>query len=123
MIRKLPNKCAETVAKAFKDIVNSTFYVFKTITSDNGTEFANHQQITHITGADFYFANPYSSWERGVNEHTNGLIRRFFPKGTDFNEVSDHEIAKVEHILNTRGRAIMDFRSPNEGFLEQLIAA
>jgi IS30 family transposase len=117
VIRKLPNKCAETVANAFKDIVNSTFHVFKTITSDNGTEFSDHKQIAQITGAGFYFANPYSSWERGVNEHTNGLIRRFFPKGTDFNKVSEHEIAQVEHILNTRGRAVMDFRSPNEVFL------
>ena len=123
VIRKLPNKCAETVANAFKDIVSSTFYIFKTITSDNGTEFSDHQQIAQTTGADFYFANPYSSWERGVNEHTNGLIRRFFPKGTDFNEVSDHEIAQVEHIINTRGRAVMDFRSPNEVFLEHLMAA
>jgi transposase, IS30 family len=123
VIRKLPNKCAETVTKAFKEIVSSTFYVFKTITSDNGTEFAGHKDIAQITRADFYFANPYSSWERGVNEHTNGLIRRFFPKGTDFNEVPDEEIARVEHILNTRGRAVLDFRSPNEVFLEHLMAA
>jgi transposase, IS30 family len=123
VIRKLPNKCAETVNKAFKEIVSSTFYIFKTITSDNGTEFAGHKEITQTTGADFYFANPYSSWERGVNEHTNGLIRRFFPKGTDFNEIPDEKIARVEHILNTRGRAVLDFRSPNEVFLEHLMAA
>ena len=63
------------------------------------------------------------TWERGLNEHTNGLIRRFFPKGTDFNNVSDEDIAKVEHILNTRGRASLDYKTPNEVFLEHLLAA
>ncbi len=75
--------------------------IFKTITSDNGTEFAGHEAISKITEADFYFARPYRSCDRGLNEHTNGLIRRFLPKGTDFNEVSDKEIAKnrayIEH--------------------------
>lgn len=122
-IRKLPNKKAETVVKAFENVVATTLYLFKTLTSDNGTEFTNHAKISEITGADFYFANPYSSWERGLNEHTNGLIRRFFPKGTDFNNVSDEDIAKVEHILNTRGRASLGYKTPNEVFLEHLIAA
>ncbi len=123
IIRKLPNKCAETVVEAFRDIIRSTFYEFKTITSDNGPEFAQHKQIAEITGADFYFANPYASWERGLNEHTNGLIRRFYPKGTDFNLVSDKDIARLEHILNTRGRASLGYRSPNAVFLEHLRAA
>jgi hypothetical protein len=81
------------------------FCEFKTITSDNGSEFAQHVAIAALTGASFYFARPYHSWERGLNEHTNGLIRRFYPKGTDFNQVSDEDIAILEHILNTRGRA------------------
>ena len=108
---------------AFENVVATTLYEFKTLTSDNGTEFTNHTKISEITGADFYFANPYSSWERGLNEHTNGLIRRFFPKGTDFNNVSDEDIAKVEHILNTRGRASLGYKTPNEVFLEYLQAA
>lgn len=123
IIRKLPNKCAGTVAEAFCEISRSTFYDFKTITSDNGPEFAQHKQIAEITGAKFYFANPYASWERGLNEHTNGLIRRFYPKGTDFNLVTDEDIAKLEHILNTRGRASLGYRSPNAVFLEYLLAA
>lgn len=122
-IRKLPNKKADTVVAAFENVVATTLYEFKTLTSDNGTEFTNHTKISEITGADFYFANPYSSWERGLNEHTNGLIRRFFPKGTDFNNVSDEDIAKVEHILNTRGRASLGYKTPNEVFLEHLQAA
>lgn len=122
-IRKLPNKKADTVVAAFEDVVATTLYVFKTLTSDNGPQFTNHAKISEITGADFYFARPYSSWERGLNEHTNGLIRRFFPKGTDFNNVSDEDIAKVEHILNTRGRASLGYKTPNEVFLEYLQAA
>lgn len=123
LIRKLPDKRAETVEAAFRDIVGSTLYEFKTLTSDNGGEFARHEQIARITGADFYFARPYHSWERGLNEHTNGLIRRFYPKGTDFNQVSDAEIAKLEHTLNSRGRKSLGYKSPNDVFLEHLGAA
>lgn len=123
IIRKLENKQADTVVEAFKHIDRSTFYDFKTLTSDNGSEFAAHEDISEVTGADFFFARPYHSWERGLNEHTNGLIRRFYPKGTDFNEVSDEDIAKLEHILNTRGRASLGYRSPNDVFLEHLMAA
>ena len=122
-IRKMPNKLADTVVEAFNDIVNNTFFEFKTITSDNGTEFADHEKIAELTGADFYFARPYKSSDRGLNEHTNGLIRRFFPKGTDFNDISDEEIAEVEFKLNARGRASLDYRSPNDVFLEHLMAA
>ena len=121
-LRKLPNKQADTVVNAFRDIAASTLIEFKTITSDNGTEFAGHQEISAITGADFYFADPYSSWQRGLNEHINGLVRRFFPKGTDFNLVSDEEIARVEHIINTRPRAVLGFKTPNEVLLEHLMA-
>ncbi|MBU2897298.1 IS30 family transposase [Vibrio hepatarius] len=81
-IRRLKSKSADAVIEGFKEVHGSTFYEFKTITADNGTEFAGHEEIVKITGADFYFAKPYSSWERGLNEHTNGLIRRFLPKGT-----------------------------------------
>jgi len=103
--------------------VNNTLYEFKTITSDNGTEFALHDEIAKVTGADFYFARPYRSWERGLNEHANGLIRPFYPKGTDFNQISDEEIAQLEHILNIKGRASLGYKSPNDVFLEHLFAA
>ncbi|MCP4393511.1 MAG: IS30 family transposase [Alphaproteobacteria bacterium] len=122
-IRKMANKCAETVVETFRSIVASTFFDFKTITSDNGTEFAGHEDISKITDADFYFARPYRSCDRGLNEHTNGLIRRFLPKGTDFNEISDDEIARIEYTLNARRRASLDYRSPNHVFLENLMAA
>ncbi len=89
----------------------------------NGPEFALHEQITQITGAQVYFAHPYHSWERGLNEHTNGLIRRFYPKGTDFSQVSHRKIAELEHILNTRRRKSLGYRSPNEVFLTHLLVA
>ena len=122
-IRRLKSKSAEAVIEGFKDVHQSTFYDFKTITSDNGTEFAGHEEIAKITGADFYFAKPYSSWERGLNEHTNGLIRRFLPKGTDFDDVSDEELSRIEHILNTRGRESLGFYSPYDIFMQYLNAA
>ncbi|WP_027708542.1 IS30 family transposase, partial [Zooshikella ganghwensis] len=67
--------------------------------------------------ADIYFANPYASWERGTNENTNGLIRQYFPKDTDFNKVSDEDIQFVMDRLNERPRATRNFKSPNEMFL------
>lgn len=122
-IRRIKSKSAEAVIEGFKDVHQSTFYEFKTITADNGTEFAGHQEVAAITKADFYFAKPYSSWERGLNEHTNGLIRRFLPKGTDFNDVSDQELSRIEHILNTRGRECLGFYSPYDIFMQHLNAA
>ncbi len=86
----------------------------KTITLDNGLEFAKHGVIGEGLGADIYFANPYASWERGINENTNGLIRQYFPKGTDFNEVSDDEIQYVMNRLNNRPRVTRGYRSPNK---------
>ncbi|WP_440863487.1 IS30 family transposase [Symbiopectobacterium purcellii] len=123
IIRKLPNKRAETVVAAFRDIVANTFCEFKTLTADNGSEFSQHGEITKVTGAPVYFARPYHSWERGLNEHTNGLIRRFYPKGTDFNYVTHRKVAALEHLLNTRGRKCLGYRSPNEVFLTHLQAA
>jgi IS30 family transposase len=69
-------------------------------------------------GTDFYFAHPYSSWERGTNENTNGLLRRFFPKGTDFDKVTQEEIDWVVDKLNNRPRKCLGFRTPNEVFWE-----
>ncbi|MBM3534816.1 MAG: IS30 family transposase, partial [Alphaproteobacteria bacterium] len=65
---------------------------------------------------EIFFATPYHAWERGVNENTNGLIRDFFPKGTDFSTISNAEVAMVERLLNTRPRKSLGFRSPQEVF-------
>ena len=93
----------------------------KTITFDNGLEFAEHEQIAQGLGADVYFAHPYASWERGINENTNGLIRQYFPKGTDFNDVTDEQIECVMARLNNRPRATRNHCSPNELFMGQRV--
>uniref|UniRef100_UPI000CE3B646 IS30 family transposase n=1 Tax=Vibrio jasicida TaxID=766224 RepID=UPI000CE3B646 len=79
-IKRLKSKSTEGVIEDFKEVHGSTFYEFKTFTADYGGEFADHEEISKITGADFYFAKPCSLWERGLNEHMNGFIRRFLPK-------------------------------------------
>ena len=86
------------------------------ITFDNGKEFAAHQDIAYALKAKIFFATPYHAWERGLNENTNGLIRDFFPKGTDFSTIPSAEVAKVERLLNARPRKSLGFRSPQEVF-------
>ena len=87
-----------------------------TLTADNGKEFANHRQISEALDAGFYFAKPYHSWERGLNEHTNGLVRQYFPKSKRFDEVSAGELMNVEILLNNRPRKVLDFLTPIEVF-------
>ena len=79
-------------------------------------ELAAHQDIAHALKAKIFFATPYHAWERGLNENTNGLIRDFFPKGTDFSTIANAEVAKVERLLNARPRKSLGFRSPQEVF-------
>lgn len=84
----------------------------ETITADNGKEFAQHQRVARQLKAAFYFADPYRASQRGTNEQTNGLIRRYFPKGTDFTTVSDGRIEAVEHKLNNRPRKVLGWKTP-----------
>ncbi len=114
IIRKIPNKEAATVVAELEKIKASTLLPFKTITPDNGTEFAFHQLIEQVTGASVFFAHPYSSWERGLNEHQNGLIRDFYPKRTDFRDVSNKDVSYVEINLNNRPRKSLGFLTPAE---------
>lgn len=88
----------------------------KTITLDNGLEFAEHEQMAYELDTDIYFAHPYSSWERGINENTNGLIRQYFPKGTDFSCITDAQLQHVMDRLNNRPRKTRGCRTPNEMF-------
>lgn len=87
-----------------------------TITYDNGKEFAAHKKTAQTLEARVFFATPYHAWERGVNENTNGLIRDFFPKGTDFTTIHPATVAKVERLLNRRPRKSLGFKTPNEVF-------
>ncbi len=76
----------------------------KTFTCDNGKEFCGHQELSQKLGADFYFATPYHSWERGLNEHTKGLLRQFFPKGTNFKILKPEEVERAVNLINNRPR-------------------
>lgn len=105
-IRKIPDRKSKTVTQIFN---NQPKYLRRTITYDNGMEMANHKWLSDQTGIDIYFAHPYSSWERGTNENTNGLIRRFLPKGTDFRTVSDKRIQEIQDNLNNRPRKVLGF--------------
>jgi len=92
-------------------------FVF-TLTSDNGKEFANHQIVSKNLQADFYFAKPYHSWERGLNEHTNGLVRQYFRKSQPFDEVTPEDLMEVEILLNNRPRKVLNFATPLEVFTQ-----
>ena len=115
------SKRAEEVARAFaKEVKKLPQQMKLTLTYDQGREMAEHKLFTKLTGVRVYFAHPRSPWERGTNENTNGLIRQFFPKGTDFNKVSRYEVKKAQNLLNGRPRAALDFQKPYEVF-NQLI--
>jgi IS30 family transposase len=94
----------------------------QTITSDNGREFAYHEQISAKLRIDFYFAHPYCSWERGLNENTNGLVRQYFPKGGDFRGLRWQEVRRVQERLNHRPRKTLEYRTPHEVFFRQTYA-
>ncbi len=91
-----------------------------TCTADNGKEFARHREIAQKLGAGFYFATPYPSWERGRNEHTNGLMRQYFPKGTDFRQATPAQARAVEDRLHRRLRKVLGYRTPAEVFAREL---
>ena len=101
--------------KALSGFINNL--PIHTITSDNGKEFSGHEKIAKDLGADFYFATPYHSWERGLNEHTNGLVRQYFPKGTNFSTLTQEMVSEVEKTINNRPRAILNFDTPRERLL------
>lgn len=103
-LEKLESKNAEHVSKIAIDAIQNIGVPVYSITYDNGLEFAAHEKITQETGAKIYFAHPYSSFERGTNENTNGLIRQYFPKKTNLSRVPLSEYKKVENLLNHRPR-------------------
>ena len=105
------------------DIENETIRIMTplkdkiyTITSDNGLEFANHKNIANNLEYKHYFCHPYSSWERGLNEYTNGLIRQYIPKGMSFEEITPEYIKMIEDKLNNRPRKSLNWKTPNEVF-------
>ncbi len=99
----------------FSKILNKLNPILKkSMTYDNGIEMARHKEITNKTGMKIYFAHSYSSWQRGTNENTNGLIRRHLPKGTGFNLIDNKQLMSIQEKLNNRPRKIIGFKTPNE---------
>jgi len=113
---KVDHRTKENTASAITKLLNFISDRVHTITSDNGKEFAHHEVIARSLNCDFYFAHPYSSWERGTNENTNGLIRQYFPKYKDFRTINDNEIISAMRRLNNRPRKRLEFKTPNQVF-------
>jgi len=111
---KVETKDAESVADAITRTLKEKGLPVLTLTADNGREFANHEFIAKKLNAEFYFAHPYSSWERGANENGNGLVRQYYPKGSDFSTITDSDLRRVERKLNNRPRKCLDMKTPNE---------
>lgn len=122
-LSKVRGKTAQEVGDAMLRRLLPVRGLVRTITADNGKEFAGHRRVAGELCAGFYFATPYHSWERGLNEHTNGLVREFFPKSLDLRKVDPREVKYVEDMLNTRPRKVLDYRTPEEVFGEALAAA
>lgn len=115
-------KDAASVRKAYAKALQSLpKELTKTLTYDQGKEMSEHKQFTIDTGITVYFAHPASPWERGTNENTNGLLRQYFPKGTDFSKIPTREIRRVQRQFNDRPRAALNFHKPHEVF-NRLIA-
>lgn len=124
LVASVVNKSAEAVTAATIALLKPYERVLHTITADNGKEFAYHQKISSELGSEFYFANPYHSWERGLNENTNGLLRQYWPKCTDFTEVSNDEVYSVVNELNRRPRKTLGYQTPQdlmENYLEKQV--
>lgn len=114
-IVKISSRKSAVVRKQFVKAFSSFQQnIAKTMTYDNGVEMAQHKTFTKQTGIQVYFAHPYASWERGTNENTNGLIRRYFPKGTDFNIISEQQLKQVQMKLNNRPRKVLNYKTPME---------
>ena len=113
----LQSKKAAEVRKAFaKEALQLPEQMRLTLTYDQGREMAEHKKFTKDTKIKVYFAHPASPWERGTNENTNGLIRQFFPKGTDFSKIPLKEIKHAQDLLNGRPRKVLDWETPYEAF-------
>ena len=117
LLRTLSSKHADPITQAIVELLKWDVHL-KTITFDNGKEFAGHQEVSSVLKADCYFAHPYSSWERGTNENTNELIREYLPKRRNLKKVSVEEEIMIMDKLNLRPRKCLDFRTPYEVFFE-----
>ena len=116
LLQRVPGKQAASVRDAIVDKLQPFSHLVHTLTTDNGKEFALHEQIAEKLDLKYYFAHPYASWERGANENMNGLVRQFFPKNKRLEEVTDEEIALAQDRLNHRPRKCLGYKTPHQVF-------
>ena len=116
VLAKVENKTADLVSNAIINRLKSLATKVRTLTYDNGKEFTDHASIDQALGSISYFADPYSSWQRGSNENLNGLIRQHIPKSRPLSTVSDAELAKIEGLLNNRPRKRLRYKTPHDVF-------
>ena len=114
LIAHVPSKHAEVVTQAMIDMLTPYQDDLHTITFDNGKEFAFHEEVAEALDVKTYFARPYHSWERGLNENHNGLVRQYLPKGQALNKVTKEEVIEIQTRLNQRPRKLLGFRTPEE---------
>lgn len=122
IITKTASKTAKLTTTSIETALRSHLSSLKSITYGNGSEFSMHEKINKILNTKSYFCKPYHSWEKGTVENINGIIRRFFPKGTDFGKISMKQIKYVENWINNRPMKVLWYLTPNEKF-EQLSVA
>ena len=115
-IRKTASKTAKATNKSILTALKPLINNINSITYDNGSEFSQHEKINKTLNIKSYFCKPYHSWEKGTVENINGLIRRFFPKGTDFDTITEEEIAYVEDWINNRPMKILNYMTPKQKF-------
>jgi IS30 family transposase len=116
---KLYNKRSDTFMAVSADLFKQVeARLIKTFTVDNGSEFAQFKTLEEATNSKVYFADPYSPWQRGLNENTNGLLRRYFPKGCNFHQITHDRIQQVVEKLNHRPRKCLNYRTPYEVFFK-----
>ena len=120
--KRINDKSAKTVTAATIALLAPFKKAVHTITADNGKEFAYHEKVTEALDAKVYFAAPYSSWQRGLNENTNGLLRQYWPKNTDFKRVSPNEVSSVIIKLNRRPRKKLGYKTPEKLMAEHMAA-
>jgi len=119
---KIPDRTSDSMEKAITKLFNVLpSGAFKTATTDRGKEFACYQSIQDKLKLTLYFADPYSSWQRGSNENSNGLLREFYPKRTDLSTVDDNELVHNLFLINSRPRKCLGWKSPIQVFLHEVV--
>jgi IS30 family transposase len=120
VLAKVKNKTSDLVSSAIITKLNAVTPLVKTLTFDNGKEFAQHSKIDAALNSTTYFADPFASWQRGSNENFNGLLRQYIPKKRPLSTVSDAELRMIQDRLNNRPRKRLGFKTPNEVFMQSL---